>query len=37
VLDPAPAKPKTGLAIALGLLVAAASLGGAAVLWLKGS
>lgn len=35
-IDPAPAKPKTGLAIALGLLVAAGALGGAAWLLLRG-
>jgi fused signal recognition particle receptor len=35
-IDPAPAKPKTGLAIALGLVVAAGALGGAAWLLLRG-
>lgn len=34
-LDPPPAKPNTGVAIGIGLLVAAASLGGAATLWLR--
>jgi plastocyanin len=35
-IDPAPAKPKTGLAVALGLLVAACAIGGAAWLLLRG-
>lgn len=35
-IDPAPAKPKTGLAIALGLVVAAGAIGGAAWLLLQG-
>lgn len=35
-IDPAPAKPKTGLAIALGLVVAAGAFGGAAWLLLRG-
>ncbi|HWL36723.1 MAG TPA: hypothetical protein VNQ77_11065 [Frankiaceae bacterium] len=35
-IDPAPAKPKTGLAIGLGLVVAAGALGGAAWLLLRG-
>lgn len=34
-IDPAPAKPKTGLAIVVALLVAAAGLGGAAWLFLR--
>lgn len=36
VIDPAPAKPKTGLAIGLGVLVAAAALGGAGLLFMRG-
>ena len=36
-IDPAPAKPKTGLAIALGLVVAAGAFGGAGWLLLRGS
>lgn len=35
-LDPAPAKPKTGVAIAVGLLVAGAALGGGVLIWLRG-
>ena len=35
-LDPPPAKPNTGVAVGVGLLVAAAALGGATVLWLRG-
>lgn len=36
LLDPAPKKPKTGLAIGVGLAVAVLASGGAAAVWLRG-
>lgn len=36
VLDPAPTKPKTGLAIGIGIAVAVLAFGGAAAVWLRG-